>query len=230
MSVLGSIIINPRNSGGFIVYGFFDGNELVWCDHTGKMSEIFELHKLRRVPGFDEDKDYNVIIFERCKTVYEARNAANKVIKMYSPDRTPRFNINIGCKNRKIVCLETKEVFESAGALIRAKNINPNSIYPHLRGERGHGSVAGLHYAYVSNDVQTVGPCKTITLNGRVFTIADAVKIAEDIGFKMAEQDDYTPPNDYEYIAKTLLTKEEYDRFLEKGASEAMSKVKDSDG
>lgn len=222
-NIIGSIILNPRKTSGFIVYGLFDGQELVWCDYTGKISEIFDLYKLRRIPGFDEDKDYNCIIFERCESVYEARNAINRIVKTYSPDRTPRFNINIGNKSRKIVCLETKEVFESAGALIRAKNINPNSIYPHLKGERGHGSVGGMHYAYVTSDVKTIDSCKTVTVDGKVYTVADAVKIAEDIGFRMASEDNYVPPNDYEYIAKTLLTKEEYDRFLEKGAATAMS-------
>lgn len=215
--IIGTVLVNPRKMGGFIVYGLFDGSELVWCDHTSKISEIFDFYKIRRIPGFDEDKDYKCVIFNRCSTVYEARNIIHKVVKTYSPDKTPRFNLNIGNKNRKIVCLETKEVFGSAGELIRAKNINPNSIYPHLRGEKGHGTVGGLHYAYVMTDVKTVDSCKTITVNGLVYTVDDAAKIAKDIGYKTATTDDYTAPSDQDYIAKTLLTKNEYDKFLNEG-------------
>lgn len=218
--IIGTVLVNPRRTCGYIVYGVFDGAELIWCDSASNVGEIFDFHKLRRIPGFDEDKEYKVVIFEKCGNAREVTNIVHRIVNTYSPDKTPRFNKNIGRRIKKVVCLETGETFDTPYTLIKAKGINPNSLYPHLRGDKGHGSVGGLHYVYATNEIRaTPAPTqrKTVIVDGVVYTVDDAAKIAKDIGYKTATTDDYTAPSDQEYIAKTLLTKNEYDKFLNEG-------------
>ena len=75
-----------------------------------------------------------------------------------------RTNLNSGCpkcddanKNkqqtcRKVVCIETKETYNSIGEAERQTGINHACIIACCKGKKGHKTAGGFHWKYINSD------------------------------------------------------------------------------
>lgn len=194
----GRISFNPREVTGFFTVGLYEGTELVWVDVVRYLTEIFKLTSLRRLPSFEDDKEYEMVVFGRYDTKLEARNALYGLIG----SATPRYNKAAGRQERTIVCNETGEEFSNAAELMRVKGLNANSIYPHLRGDKGHATVKGLTYSYKIS--------------------ASAAERACNLGFQSALDSSFTPDAREVARLQSVLGKTEYDRLFNVGVIKAM--------
>lgn len=193
----GRLKFRPSKLTGFTLLGVYDGAELVWIDIVRTLQDVIRLPKLNRVIGFEPDKEYEVVVFGQYEKSTEARNALYAI----AGTQTPKYNIGAGRKEKIIVCNETGEEFRNAAELIKAKGLNPNSVYPHLRGDSGHKTVRGLTYSYK----ESVGAAQKVI----------------DMGYKCATVVSYIPDPAQIKKLENLLGKAAYDNYFNQGVMKA---------
>lgn len=197
MTTQGRMTFCPSKLTGFFLVGVYDKSELVWIDIVRSLQDVIRLPQLNRVVGFDPSKEYEVVLFGQYEKSTEARNALYAI----AGTNVPKYNIGVRRQEKVIVCNETGEEFRNASELIKAKGLNPNSVYPHLRGDAGHKTVHGLTYCYKDS----VGAAERVT----------------EIGYACANDTSYTPDAAEVNRLEKILGKTAYDTYFNQGVMKA---------
>lgn len=187
----------PSKVTGFFLVGVYDDGNLVWVDIVRSLQDVIRLPQLNRVVGFDRTKEYQVVLFGQFEKSTEARNALYAI----AGTQTPKFNVGVRRQEKIIVCNETGEEFRNAAELIKTKGLNPNSVYPHLRGDAGHKTVHGLTYSYK----ESIG----------------AAERATEIGYLCASNTSYTPDAAEVSRLMNTLGKAAYETYFNQGVTNA---------
>lgn len=148
-----SLRLNESNINDIYIYvvkNMSGGTEYIGA---GRMSDIISMKAVRNNVYYNPNESYDFCILNNYhyKNKLEAANALSNLIKVLYQG-TPRMNVGYKgyINDRKIVCVETGEVFNNAREICRKYNINPGQISSHLNGRCGYNKVHGMTFEYAS--------------------------------------------------------------------------------
>lgn len=132
----------------YVVRNRSGGIEFIGC---GTMPEIVSMRAIKNNKFFNPSAVYEFCILynQHFKRRIDALNALGTAIRAIHGG-TPRMNLYSRDYNndKRIVCLQTGEIFNSASDICRKYEINPGQLSAHIRGVHGYKTVKGMTFVY----------------------------------------------------------------------------------
>ena len=118
---------------------------------VGTIPEIVSMRAIRNNKFYNPSEVYEFCILDNqhFKRRLDALNALGPAIRAIHGG-TPRMNLYSRSYNndKRIVCLQTAEIFNNASEVCRKYEINPGQLSAHLTGKQGYKTVKGMTFVY----------------------------------------------------------------------------------